>query len=134
MTDGNGLPLAVAVTGANRHDVTQLIPLVDSVPGVRGKVGRPRRRFDRLLGDRGYDSNKHRQLLRQRGITPVIARRCTENGSGLGTERWVVERTVSHLHQPRRLRQCYERTERKRLAFLKLRACQLCFFKLEASF
>ena len=35
-----------ALTGGNRHDVTQLIPLVDRVPPVRGKVGRPRRRPD----------------------------------------------------------------------------------------
>lgn len=66
----------------------------------------------------------------------MIARRKTQHGSGFGfgKERWVVERTISHLHQPRRLRQCYERTERMRLAFLKLRACQLCWLRLEASF
>ncbi len=122
--------MAVSVTGANRHDVTQLIPLVDAVPSVRGKAGRPRRRFRRVLADRGYDYDKYRRLLRSRNIQPVIARRATENGSGLGKERWVVERTISHLHQPRRLRQCYERSDRMRLAFLKLRACQLCYLKL----
>ena len=127
------MPLAVSVTSANRHDVTQLIPLMDMVPAVRGKVGRPRRRFKRMLADRGYDYDKYRRMLRSRNIQPVIARRCTENGSGLGKERWIVERTISHLHQPRRLRQCYERSNRMRLAFLKLRACQLCYFKL-ASF
>jgi transposase len=84
--------MAVSVTGANRNDVTQLIPLVDAVPSVRGKVGRPRRRFKRVLADRGYDHDKYRRLLRARNIQPVIARRCTENGSGLGKERWVVER------------------------------------------
>jgi transposase len=125
--------MAVSVTGANRNDVTQLIPLVDAVPSVRGKIGRPRRRFKRVLADRGYDHDKYRRLLRARNIQPVIARRYTENGSGLGKERWVVERTISHLHQARRLRQCYERSDRMRLAFLKLRACQLRYFKL-ASF
>jgi transposase len=122
------------MTGANRHDVTQLLPLVDSIGPVRGKVGRPRTRFDRLLADRGYDYKKYRRELWRRGIQPVIARRCTENGSGLGRERWVVERTISHLHQPRRLRQCYERSARMRLAFLKLRASQLCYFRIAASF
>jgi hypothetical protein len=33
-------------------------------------------------------------LLRARGITPVIARRETDHGSGLGVHRWVVEQTV----------------------------------------
>ena len=39
LVDATGLPLAWALTGGNRHDVTQLIPLVDRVPLVRGKVG-----------------------------------------------------------------------------------------------
>jgi hypothetical protein len=34
--------------------------------------------------DRGYDSEPHRRKLRQRGIEPVIAKRRTEHGSGLG--------------------------------------------------
>src|SRR5712672_362409 len=32
LTDGNGIPMAVTLTGANRHDVTKLLPLVDAVP------------------------------------------------------------------------------------------------------
>lgn len=136
MTDSQGVPLAVTISAGNRHDVTQLLPLIDSrrEEPIAGKVGRPRGKTDRILADRGYDYDKYRRLLRARGIVPVIARRCTANGSGLGRERWVVERTISHLHQPRRLRQCYERSDRFRLAFLKLRACQLCFLRLQTSF
>jgi hypothetical protein len=66
--------LAWTVTGGNRHDVTQLIPLLDKVPPVRGKKGRPRRRPERLTADRGYDYPKYRRRLRQRGIRPEIAR------------------------------------------------------------
>ena len=93
LVDATGIPLAFSVTGGTRNDVTQLIPLLDAVPPVRGLAGRPRRRPDRVVGDRGYDHDKHRRLVRERGITPVIARRQTEHGSGLGTVRWVVERT-----------------------------------------
>lgn len=130
------MPLIVGVSAGNRHDVTQLLPLVDALRAapIRGRVGAPRGKTDRILADRGYDYDTYRRRLRARGITPVIARRCTENGSGLGRERWVVERTISHLHQPRRLRQCYERSHRMRLAFLTLRACQLCHFRLQQSF
>src|SRR6266699_553748 len=39
VTDGNGIPLATSVTGANAHDVTQLLPLVDEIPPVTGKPG-----------------------------------------------------------------------------------------------
>lgn len=41
----------------------------------------------RLLGDRAYDSEAHRALLRWLGIEPALARRNTEHGSGLGVER-----------------------------------------------
>ncbi len=54
------MPLAAILTGANRHDVTQLVALVDAVPSIAGKVGRPRRRPDKVQGDRGYDSEPHR--------------------------------------------------------------------------
>jgi IS5 family transposase len=40
-----------------------------------------------LLADRGYDHDKYRRLLRARGIKPVIARRGSEHGSGLGRQR-----------------------------------------------
>jgi hypothetical protein len=46
LTDASGIPPAIALTGGHRNDVTQLLPLVDGVEPVRGKVGRPRRRAD----------------------------------------------------------------------------------------
>jgi hypothetical protein len=49
------------------------VPLVDSVPPVRGKVGRPKRRPVRMTADRGYNHDKYRRELRSRGITPEIA-------------------------------------------------------------
>jgi transposase len=84
LTDAQGLPLAALVTGAHRHDVTQRLPLLEAIPPVRGKRGRPRRRPRRIQGDRGYDSEPHRQELRALGITPVLATRGTGHGSGLG--------------------------------------------------
>jgi hypothetical protein len=48
-------PLAVIVTGGNRHDVTQLIPLIEAIPPVRGRQGPPRSRPDTLYTDRAYD-------------------------------------------------------------------------------
>jgi transposase len=94
LVDGQGIPLAVSLTGGNRNDVTQLIPLLDKIPPVAGTVGRPRRRPDMLFADRGYDHDKYRRLLRKRGIRPAIAERGQPHGSGLGIFRWVVERTM----------------------------------------
>ncbi len=109
------------------------MPLIEAVPAVRGRVGRPRRRPDAVVGDRGYDYDNHRRLVRERGIRPRIARRQTEHGSGLGRERWVVERTLSWLHQHRRLRIRWERRADIHEAFLSLACCLICFRRLEAS-
>jgi transposase len=133
LVDANGIPLAWRVTGGNRHDVTQLIPLVDAVPPVRGRVGRPRRRPERVTADRGYDYPAYRRQLRERGITPEIARRKTEHGSGLGRARWVVERTFAWLHKLKRLLVRYERRHEIHQAFLALGCCLICFRRLQHS-
>ena len=134
MTSANGIPLAVTITGANRNDITQLLPLVDAVPPIAGKVGRPRRRPKAVLGDRAYDSQPHRRELRHRGIVPLLARRRTEHGSGLGVYRWVVERTFAWLRQYRRLRIRYERRPDIHEAFVLIGCILICWNFLSKSF
>ncbi|GAA2419475.1 hypothetical protein GCM10010421_00430 [Streptomyces glaucus] len=63
ITDATGIPLAVTLTGGNRNNVTQLIPLLQTVPPMQGRRGRPRRRPDVVLADRGYDHDKYRHLV-----------------------------------------------------------------------
>jgi transposase len=133
LVDASGLPLAWTLTGGNRNDVTQLIPLLDRVPPVAGRVGRPRRRPERVAADRGYDHDKYRRQLRQRGIKPEIARRQTEHGSGLGRARWVVERTFAWLHHFKRLLVRYDRRAEIHEAFLALGCCLVCFRRLRRS-
>jgi transposase len=127
ITDATGVPLATTLTGANSHDVTQLLPLVEAIPPIGGKIGRPRQRPKRIQGDRGYDSQPHRDELRRRGIASNLARRNTEHGSGLGKTRWVVERTIAWLHQFRRLRIRYERREDIHQAFMAIGCALICF-------
>jgi len=134
LVDATGIPLAFSVTGANRNDVTQLIPLLDRVPAVKGRVGRPRKRPDQVVADRGYDHDKYRRLLRKRGITPVIARRKTEHGSGLGQVRWVVERTFAWLHHFKRLLVRYDRRHEIHEAFLAIGCSLICYRRLANSF
>jgi transposase len=55
------------------------------------------------LSRRGYDHDVYRRQLRARGITPRIARRGVAHGSGLGRQRWVVERGFAWLHAFKRL-------------------------------
>jgi transposase len=120
------VPLAVALTSGNRNDVTQLLPLADGIKPVAGKVRRPRQRPDRIVADRGYDHDTYRRELWHRGVKPVIARRGTEHGSGLGRWRWVVERTFAWLHNHRRLRIRWESAPVVHLAFLTLACALIC--------
>ena len=130
VTDGQGIPLAVTITGSNVPDVQEALHVVDRVPAVSGHVGHPRTRPEKLYADRAYDSILRRYDLRARGIQPQIARRNTEHGSGLGIYRWVVERTVSWLHSFRRLRLRTDRTAAIHEAFVALASCLICMWFL----
>jgi hypothetical protein len=57
--DGQGAPLAVHMTGANRHDSKEALPLVDAIPPLQGERGRPHCRPDCA----GRASNAARQWL-----------------------------------------------------------------------
>ena len=131
MVDGAGVPLACAVTAANRHDVTALLATVAACPlpscGAGGRLP------SRLLGDQAYDSAGHEAIRRWLGIEPVFAQRGREHGSGLGQERYVVERTIAALHQNRRLKVRYEKRSDIHLAFLTLACIKVCFYRLQPS-
>jgi transposase len=131
---GRGTPLACSLTGGNRNDITQMIPLLDAIPQVRGRHGQPRRRPRSLYGDRAYHSREGRGELRRRHIQAKIAWPRSGHGSGLGTKRWVVERTIAWLHQYRRLRIRYERRDDIHEAFLAIACTLICLtsFKPEA--
>jgi transposase len=124
----------MTLTGANRNDITQLLALLEAIPPVRGKVGRPRRRPERVQGDRAYDSNWHRQKLRAQGIAPLLGRRRVPHASGLGVTRWVVERTLAWLHQFKRLRTRYERQSELHEAFFALGCAIICWRAIHKSF
>lgn len=122
----------MTLTGGNRNDVTPLIPLLEAVPPVRGKRGRPRRRPEAVLADRGYDHDKYRRLVRAKGIRPLIARRGQEHSSGLGSQRWVVERGFALLHHFRRLRIRWEVRADIHMALLRLGCALICWRHLES--
>ncbi len=111
-----------------------MVPLLAALAArpVAGKVGRPRQKPDLVLADRGYDHDKYRRILRARGIAHRIARRGTAHGSGIGRQRWVVERGFAHLHNFRRLRIRYERDPAIHTAFLTLACAILCHRRLKS--
>jgi transposase len=126
ITDARGIPLASSVTAADRNDVSEMAPLVNELPEVAGEVGHPRRQPDALQGDLAYDSEPHREGLRQMGIDPVLPEKGIDEDSGLGETRWPVERTLSWAHPNRRLRSRYERRPDIHQAFLTLACIKIC--------
>lgn len=87
-----------------------------------------------MLGDRGYHNNRVLEELQALGIETLIARQKSAHGSGLGTQRWVVERTISWLHQHRRLRLRYERRADIHEAFLSIACSLICHRALQGAF
>lgn len=119
------------LTGANRHDSTQLIAMVNEIPPVRGSVGRPLSRPRTLLADRGYDyDGKCRRPLRERRIIPLIGRKGDPHGSGLGVWRYVVEQTLALFHPFRRLRTRFDKRADVHEAFMDLGMCMICWRRL----
>lgn len=69
LTEARGTPLCMSLTGGNRHDTTQLMPLLEAIQPVRLGRGRPRRRPRELCADRAYEHDIYRSTLRQHGNT-----------------------------------------------------------------
>ncbi len=130
VVDGEGTPLGLTISGANRNDAKMLEPTLDAVPPVRGRRGRPRKRPDKLHADKGYDHRFCRRACRARGIIPRIARRGIEDSTRLGRHRWKVERTLAWMARFRRLAVRYERRADIHLAFNTLAAAIICMSQI----
>ena len=119
LTDAHGIPLVAILTAANRHDVTQLLPLVDAFPTLRGLPRRPATqapaRSKETAGTTRSPIATNSSTAASRRNWPSAAR---PHGSGLGRTRWVVERTMAWLHRFRRLAVRYERRPCVHEAFL----------------
>jgi transposase len=122
------------VTAANVNDITQLAPLFNAIPEVSGKVGHPRKKPDAWQGDLAYDSEPHRQGLREMGVEPVLPVKEIDDQSGLGETRWPVEPTLAWAHQNRRLRIRYDRRPDIHQAFLTLAMIKICASALLGGF
>jgi transposase len=134
ITDADGIPLTCSETAANRNDISEMAPLVNALPAVAGKPGHPRREPDAFQGDLAYDSEPHRQGQRLMRIEPVLPEKGFDDDSGFGETRWLVERTLSWLHQNRRLRIRYEMRPDIPQAFLTLACIKICASALLAGF
>ncbi len=144
LTDGAGIPLAVAVEGANRHDSKLLVATLDGLVVARPAPaeGEEAGSEQHLCLDAAYDSEPVREELEVRSYEPHISpadknkrseRKEARRHLGGRARRWVVERTHSWLKRSRRLLVRWEKKTENYLAFIHLACAQLIFSKILVS-
>lgn len=136
LTEGHGIPIGLAVEGANRHDMKLVRPTLESIV-----VARPQATEDQPQGmclDKGYDYDEVRRLLDEFGFTAHIRGRGEEvreiaAEAGKRARRWVVERSHSWMNRFRRILVRWEKKAENYLAFLHF-ACALIAFRASGLF
>jgi putative transposase len=106
LTDGGGVPLGLAVEGANRNDFKMARATIESIPVERPEPS-PATPQGMCL-DKGYDDAEVRERLAEFGFTAHIRARGEEakaltQEAGFRAWRWVVERTHSGMNRFRRI-------------------------------
>jgi transposase len=112
--EGQGKPLALHLTGGERHEMVGFRPLLDAGRIKRVGVGRPKHRPEQLVGDRGYSNGIARKELRRRGIRAVIPpkqgqRHPTQYDQVVYRERNQIERAIAWLKRFRRVATRYDK-------------------------
>lgn len=130
LTEGHGLPIGLAVDGANRHDMKMTRPTIESIV-----INRPVPTAEQPQGmclDKGYDYDEVRDILYEFGFTAHIRQRGEEakaikNEAGFKARRWVVERAHSWMNRFRRLLIRWDKKPANYLAFLHFACGLICF-------
>jgi putative transposase len=147
LTDGAGIPLAVVVEGANRHDSKLLVATLEGLMVARPAPGEEEEMAyssseQHLCLDAAYDSEGVREEIETRNyeshISPADKKKRSERKEarqhlGGRARRWVVERTHSWLNRSRRLLVRWEKKTENYLAFVHLACAQLIFSKILVS-
>lgn len=129
VTDAEGTPLAAHIESASPAEVKLIETTLGKIAVTTvGKAGRPRKRPDRLIADKAYDSNGLRKRLARSGIDPIIPARSNnsnashQDGRPLRRykRRWKVERTFAWLQNFRRITVRWERLDYMYGAFVHL--------------
>jgi hypothetical protein len=87
VVDGQGLPQAQLLTGANVNDCKGALPLFDELKPVKSPRGSLRKHPQKVHVDKAYDQRFIRRGVRQRHIQPPIARWGVGSNQPLGRHR-----------------------------------------------
>ena len=131
--DGRGVPLSFIVTGANRHDVSQLESVLDAIVIKRPQP--PIRRSKHLCADAGYTGAPALRAIEEHGYIPHVKGRGQEaieleRDPNKKARRWIVEVAHSWFNRFRKLLVRYEKLERSFLALNHLAAAIIAFRKV----
>lgn len=133
MTDANGIPLAVAVAGANVHDMV-LVPETLNNLDIFRPIPTPEHE-QHLCMDKGYDYTQTNCQVRQRGFTPHIRHRGEDalayQDPAKPARRWVIERSNSWMNRFRRILIRWEKKAENYVAMLEFAFAIIVFNKLE---
>jgi transposase len=100
--DGDGVPVACAATAANVNDTLVFERLFLAAFAAMARIRT-------VFADKGYDAERHRDLCRRFGAEPRTHKRGQPHGSGLGKQRWPVERSNAWVLENQRLALRYDR-------------------------
>ena len=136
LTEGGGVPIGVAVAGANRNDFKLVRETLESIPVPRPPV--VHRQPQGLCLDKGYDYDEVRELVTEFGYTAHIRSRGEEAKQlrrrvRFQARRWVVERTHSWLNRFRRILIRWEKKADNYLALLHLACAVIAYQRAEVS-
>jgi len=122
LIDGRGVPISVAVSGANVHDQKLLADTLDGIP-VRRPKPKPRRP-QHLCLDKGYTGEPAQRVARHRHYIPHVPAKGQDSPTPKHRQgkarRWKVERTHSWLNRARRLLIRWEKKVANYIGFLHL--------------
>jgi len=125
--DGRGVPLSLVVTGANRHDVTQLE--LDEII-----IDRPdsEKVEQHLCADKGYAGKPALEAIVARNYIAYVKHRGEEIAEkranpGYRARRWVVEVSHSWFNRFRKILVRYEKLTESYLALLHMAAAIIAF-------
>ena len=132
--DGRGVPLSIIVTGANRHDVSQLEAVLDGIVVQRPQS--PARRNKHLCADAGYTGAPAPGIIEKRGYIPHLKGRGQEAKEkrrypSKRARRWIVEVAHSCFNRFRKLLVRYEKLERSFLGLNHLASAIIAFRKIK---
>ena len=100
--NGEGVPVACMATAANVNDTVLFERLFLGAFAVMARI-------DIVFADRGYDAKSNRALCHSFGTISYIHQRRQPSGSGLGQQRWPVERSNAWVLENKRLALRYDR-------------------------